>query len=212
MEARNTHEPHDRRLGGPNRYTAISTWWDNCPNSRDILEFLELIGYKNDRVLRLISCRFVREVQISNTQTVWDLLDDERSRDSVIIAERWANGDASDKELTAAWLGARKVVSETADNEEIGTPAQNAKDYARIAASEPSGGKAYGCALLSAWCTTCVATYSAADEGADKKVRLQTLSQQADIIREMIPIEDVKQLLKLETLRLLMLFLHKEEQ
>lgn len=37
-------------------------------------------------------------------------------------------------------------------------------------------------------------------------------AQHADIIREMIPIEDVKQLLKLETLRLLMLFLHKEEQ
>ena len=47
-----------------------------------------------DNVLRKFACRCVREV--------WHLLTDERSRNSVEVAERHADGLATDDELTAA--------------------------------------------------------------------------------------------------------------
>ena len=52
--------------------------------------------------LRLAACAFVRRTPLADGRTVWDLLTDERSRNAVDIAERYARGAATDEELAAA--------------------------------------------------------------------------------------------------------------
>ena len=53
----------------------------------------------NDKNLRLFACWCVRKI--------WHLLTDERSRNAVVVAEKYANGDATQEELAAAWDAAR---------------------------------------------------------------------------------------------------------
>jgi hypothetical protein len=56
-------------------------------------------GIVDDKTLRLFACRCAREV--------WHLLTDERSRNGVQVAERYAVGEATAEELDAAWAAAR---------------------------------------------------------------------------------------------------------
>lgn len=51
-------------------------------------------GILDDRTLRLFACKCVREV--------WHLLTDERSRNAVEVAERYAKGQSTDDELKSA--------------------------------------------------------------------------------------------------------------
>jgi len=60
-----------------------------------------------ERELRLFSCHCVRKTPIGNGKTVWDLLTDERSRNAVEVAEKFAMGKASMNELSAARDAAR---------------------------------------------------------------------------------------------------------
>jgi len=62
-------------------------------------------GVFSDTVVRKLACRFVRETPIGDG-TVWDLLEDERSRKAVEVAERYADGNATDAELFAAYTAA----------------------------------------------------------------------------------------------------------
>jgi hypothetical protein len=67
-----------------------------------------------DNILRKFACRCVREI--------WHLLTDERSRNAIEVAERHADGLASDEELAAArdaardaaWAAARAAASAAA--------------------------------------------------------------------------------------------------
>ncbi len=62
-------------------------------------------GVLSDTVMRKLACRFVRETPIGDG-TVWYLLEDERSRKAVEVAERYADGDATDADLFAAYAAA----------------------------------------------------------------------------------------------------------
>lgn len=55
-----------------------------------------------ERVLRLWACWCVRHTPLAGGRTTWDLLDDERSRRAVEVAERFARGEATGGELAAA--------------------------------------------------------------------------------------------------------------
>lgn len=65
--------------------------------------------------LRLLACRFVRETPIGNGKYVWDLLTDERSRNAVIISEKYADGKATKIELQSAMKSANAAAMAARD-------------------------------------------------------------------------------------------------
>ena len=117
-----------------------------------MLWLLEKVAYPDDRNLRLLACRLVRETRIDShrTCTVWDLTTSKESRrrvrKTVTVAERYAIGAATDAELDAEWSA-----------ESATTTAVRA----------------------SAW----VIGWATAGKAA--------LAQQADMIRDMIPVEEI---------------------
>jgi hypothetical protein len=66
--------------------------WLACADPQKMLEFLE--DRASDRKLRLFGCACTRQV--------WDLLTEDCFRDAVEVAERFADGRASGKELAVA--------------------------------------------------------------------------------------------------------------
>ena len=56
--------------------------------------------------LRLWGCWCVRNTPISGGKTIWDLLTDERSRNAVEVAEKFARGEATSEQLSTAWAAA----------------------------------------------------------------------------------------------------------
>lgn len=59
-----------------------------------------------DRMARLFACACARYTPVGDGRSAWDLMDDERSRRAVEVAERFALGIASEAELAAAWAAA----------------------------------------------------------------------------------------------------------
>jgi hypothetical protein len=74
--------------------------WNACTDPRKMLEFLR--GRASDRKLRLFGCACCRHI--------WDLLTDRRSREAVEVAEGYADGQAFDADLDAAYDAAFAVV------------------------------------------------------------------------------------------------------
>ena len=77
-------------------------------------------GVLTDRELRLFACWCARQV--------WHLMTDERSRNAVEVAERFARGEASEDELTAAWAAARDAAWGAARGAARGAQAQYLRD------------------------------------------------------------------------------------
>jgi hypothetical protein len=55
-----------------------------------------------ERLVRLFAVWCARDLSLGDGRRMWDLLIDERSREAVRVAERYANGDATYEELAAA--------------------------------------------------------------------------------------------------------------
>ena len=88
-------------------YKTMAEIWDACPRADWLIWILEKTGQNMDsKTLRLFACWCVRETPLSDGRKVWDLLTDERSRNAVIVAERFANGEATEEERDAAWFAA----------------------------------------------------------------------------------------------------------
>jgi hypothetical protein len=92
--------------------------WSECKRSDWMFWFLAKADIKvPDKSLRLIAVRCAREVQ--------HLMKDQRSIDALDVAERYANGEATDDELAAARAAAWAAA---------GAAARDARDAARDAA------------------------------------------------------------------------------
>ena len=65
----------------------------------------------DEKIAREFACWCVRNTPVGDDKTVWDLLEDERSKNAVIVAENLARGKATKEELAAAraaaWAAAR---------------------------------------------------------------------------------------------------------
>src|SRR5574340_86155 len=94
------------------------TAWQTCHQSDWMVWLLNELNYSDERVLRLYACWCARETPLADGRRVWDLMTDERSRAAVEVAERFATGEATLKELRAAsdaaWSAARAAAGAAA--------------------------------------------------------------------------------------------------
>lgn len=106
-------------------------------------------GILDDKTLRLFACGCVREV--------WDLLEDDRSRNAVVVAEKYAHGECSVDELNAArdaaWAAAM-AAAWAAARDAAGAAAMSAGAAAMsawAAAMAPVRDAAWAAAMDAAW-------------------------------------------------------------
>jgi len=148
----------------------------DCPAADRIWVALGMMS-ENDR--HLAACRFVRHTPIGDGRTVWDLLTDDRSKKAVEVAERFAGGEATERELDAAWDEAWAAARDAADAAWAAARAAAwaaAGDVARIAAGDVAD---------AAWVAARAARAAAgaaARDAADAAAR----DAQIDILREML--------------------------
>lgn len=86
------------------RYRSLSDVWKNCKRSDWLLWMIASIDYKPACALRLFACHSARQF--------WNQMTEERSRNVVAIAERFARQEASVKELDLARTKSYEVVHE----------------------------------------------------------------------------------------------------
>ncbi|NLN02938.1 MAG: hypothetical protein GX174_13710 [Lentisphaerae bacterium] len=163
--------------------TDLADAWDRCHRADWMLWLCSVLGLLSDRERRLIACKVVRETPIGDGRTVWDLLTGE-SRHAVVIAERYADGDATDKELAAATADASDAAYAAASAvARARATRSDAADAAEVAAAMT----AYVAALAAAKATmsdAAYAAYAAATTAAYAATADAAYAAQADIIRE----------------------------
>mgnify|MGYP001403117320 CR=1 FL=1 len=134
-------------------------------------------GVFQDSSLRKLVCRFIRQTPLSNGRTVWDLLEDERSRKAVEVAELYADGKATSEEL--------KNVSEAARGAYNDTAADDGASFAAAAAVRASASDHSYAATDAARDTAYATIFAAAYDTDDAAVKAAAKVAQAQMIAEM---------------------------
>ena len=145
----------------------LETVWNTCERG-DWMIWL-LVNSENevtDRELRLIAVKCARQVQ--------HLMKDERSINALDVAERFANGEATQQELNAAWDAAR------------------AAGDAAWAAAWAAAWEAAGAAAWAAAREAARAARDAARAAAWDAAMAAARAKQAEIVREFVPMIKIK--------------------
>ena len=109
--------------------------WDKCPRTDWMLWILEKLNRQPDaRMLRLFAVWCARNTPLSDGRKTRDLLTDPRSLAALEVAERYAHGNATDKELAAARDAAWSVAWSVARYAARSVAWSVARDPARYAA------------------------------------------------------------------------------
>ena len=162
--------------------------WAKCQRSDWMIWALRRIGFRNDRKYRLYACGCARNTPLADGRTLWDLLTDQRSRTAIEVAERYAEGKASDEERQEARNAAAAYAADAAADYAAAYAADYAAAYAAYAA-------AYAAAAAAAY-----AAYAYADAAdaaaATYAARLRARSWQADLLRQWISWDEIEPVLK----------------
>ena len=151
----------------------------DCPAADRIWVVLGMMS-ENDR--RLAACCFVRRTPIGDGRTVWDLLTDDRSKRAVEVAERFADGEATERELDAAWDAARGAANAAAWD----AASAAAWDAANAAAWDAASAAANAAARGAAWDAASAAARGAAWDAANAAAWDAAWDAQIDILREIL--------------------------
>ena len=112
-------------------YDTLQQAWDNCQRSDWMIWLINKMEWSNDKDLRLMAVAFARQVQ--------HLMKDQRSINALDVAERYANGEATVDELTAARVAARAAGAEEAAAATAAWAAARAAWAAEAAAARAAG-------------------------------------------------------------------------
>lgn len=86
------------------KHKTMSAVWANCPNSNWLLWILDAIDAPPDeKNLRLFAIWCARSTPLSDGRKTGDLLTDPISLNALDVAERFAHGQATERELDVAW-------------------------------------------------------------------------------------------------------------
>ena len=120
-------------------------------------------GVFSDSILRKLACRFIRETPIADGRKVWDLLEDNRSRRAVEVAESYADGKATYEELEAAHAAAYDAACDAYDAA-ADAAAYDATNAAHAARADDVAAYVAACNAANA---ARAATYAAARDAAE---------------------------------------------
>ena len=93
------------------KHKTMADVWKHCQRADWMLWICRAQKIELDaKACRLFACYCARRTPIGRGKVVWDLLTDERSRNAVIVAEKFAKGKATTEELRKA-----RIVAAAAD-------------------------------------------------------------------------------------------------
>src|ERR1035437_7061317 len=101
------HRPCEEGVAFLRQQQTAGAAWTACRNPDWMLWAIDRLEIGTPRLWRLFACWCVRNTPLADGRKVWDLLTDPRSRNAVEVAERFADGAATDAELAAAGDAAR---------------------------------------------------------------------------------------------------------
>jgi hypothetical protein len=85
--------------------------WEACPRPDWLLWLLDRFGLRDKVQARRFACWCARYTPLPGGGTVGDFLSDPRSREAIEVAERYADGRATEEERAAAWEAASWVAT-----------------------------------------------------------------------------------------------------
>jgi len=147
------------------KYQSMSEVWANCPKVDWLLWITDKTGRPDDRTLRLFAVWCALNTPLADGRKTGNLITDPRSFAALEVAERFANGQASQDELAAARDAAWNA-GYAAARYAAGDAARNATWDAGYAARYAAGDAARHAACAAAWnAGYAAARYAAGDAG-----------------------------------------------
>ena len=155
--------------------------WDKCPRPDWLLWILNKLNRRpDDRTLRLFAVWCARNTPLPDGRKTGDLLTNPRSLAALEVAERYANGNATDGELAAARDAAGDAVWNAA------------RDAARDAAGAAAGAAVWDAVWDAVRDAAWDAAWDAARDAARSAAWDAAGAAQADQLRKMMPNPFVK--------------------